>query len=281
MIPPSFGITGFIDTGYAQSKRQSPTYSNVFAVEDTDCQYQAKLRRRLMARPSGEMDVHAPSRSSNGLALHGTSSSVSAGYIIEFMLEDLEAVPADYVPAGHVLISADRYRICCSTSDPQQDDGVHLLDLIQYVVGLTFRLHHEVLSLQASTATVRSCGARDVVLRESYKPKTHGKLYYACPLSKPQKNYFGCEFFLWKEERVRLLISALGASSTLSYSPGPSTTPNFSPGASTPQIYSSKPSTPPSYSSGSSRNAEFSNCKHLLGKITILKVTVDMYMHPE
>ncbi|GJV53221.1 hypothetical protein Tco_1448962 [Tanacetum coccineum] len=27
------------------------------------------------------------------------SSSVSAGYIIEFMLEDLEAVPADYVPA--------------------------------------------------------------------------------------------------------------------------------------------------------------------------------------
>ncbi|GKG18702.1 hypothetical protein Tco_0373000, partial [Tanacetum coccineum] len=40
------------------------------------------------------------------------SSSVSAGYIIEFMLEDLEAVPADYVPDGHVLISADRYRIC-------------------------------------------------------------------------------------------------------------------------------------------------------------------------
>ncbi|GKD68730.1 hypothetical protein Tco_1322820 [Tanacetum coccineum] len=33
------------------------------------------------------------------------SSSVSAGYIIEFMLEDLEAVPADYVPAGHVLIT--------------------------------------------------------------------------------------------------------------------------------------------------------------------------------
>ncbi|GJS34864.1 hypothetical protein Tco_0533246 [Tanacetum coccineum] len=28
-----------------------------------------------------------------------------------FLLEDLEAVPADYVPAGHVLISADRYRI--------------------------------------------------------------------------------------------------------------------------------------------------------------------------
>ncbi|GJS28909.1 hypothetical protein Tco_0489529 [Tanacetum coccineum] len=29
-----------------------------------------------------------------------------------FLLEDLEAVPADYVSAGHILISADRYRIC-------------------------------------------------------------------------------------------------------------------------------------------------------------------------
>ncbi|GKG31738.1 hypothetical protein Tco_0426688, partial [Tanacetum coccineum] len=29
-----------------------------------------------------------------------------------FLLEDLEAVRADYVPAGHVLISADRNRIC-------------------------------------------------------------------------------------------------------------------------------------------------------------------------
>ncbi|GJW99656.1 hypothetical protein Tco_0183570 [Tanacetum coccineum] len=32
--------------------------------------------------------------------------------LYSFLLEDLEAVPADYVPAGHVLISADRYRIC-------------------------------------------------------------------------------------------------------------------------------------------------------------------------
>ncbi|GKB53072.1 hypothetical protein Tco_0903825 [Tanacetum coccineum] len=28
------------------------------------------------------------------------------------LLEDLEAVPAGHVPAGHVLISADRYIIC-------------------------------------------------------------------------------------------------------------------------------------------------------------------------
>ncbi|GJU17611.1 hypothetical protein Tco_1145577, partial [Tanacetum coccineum] len=49
-------------------------------------------------------------------------STVSAGYIVLLLLVtlcsfllimfDLEAVPADYVPAGHVLISADRYRIC-------------------------------------------------------------------------------------------------------------------------------------------------------------------------
>ncbi|GJS77584.1 hypothetical protein Tco_0727465 [Tanacetum coccineum] len=28
------------------------------------------------------------------------------------------------------------------------------------------------------------CGAGDVLLRESYKPKIRGKLYYACPRSK-------------------------------------------------------------------------------------------------
>ncbi|GJZ48515.1 putative zinc finger, CCHC-type containing protein [Tanacetum coccineum] len=64
--------------------------------------------------------------------------------------------------------------------------------------------------------------ARDVVLRESYKPKTRCKLYYACPLSK-------------------LLYENLGPS----------------------------------------RNAECSNCKHLLGKITVLEATVELYMHPK
>nr|GEW28200.1 hypothetical protein [Tanacetum cinerariifolium] len=77
------------------------------------------------------------------------------------------------------------------------------------------------------------CGAGDVVLRESYKPKT-------------------------REERVRLLTSSPKASSTLSYSLGPSTPPSYSPGSSTPQSYSSR----------SSRNAECSNYKHLLDKIT-------------
>ncbi|GKB66332.1 hypothetical protein Tco_0927744 [Tanacetum coccineum] len=29
-----------------------------------------------------------------------------------------------------------------------------------------------------------SCGEGDVVLRQSYKPESYGKLYYACPKSK-------------------------------------------------------------------------------------------------
>nr|GEY70303.1 hypothetical protein [Tanacetum cinerariifolium] len=41
------------------------------------------------------------------------------------------------------------------------------------------------------------------------------------------------------------------------------------------------PSTPPNYSSGSSRNAECSNCQHLHGKISVLKATMNMHMHPE
>ncbi|GKA44395.1 hypothetical protein Tco_0737119, partial [Tanacetum coccineum] len=108
----------------------------------------------------------------------------------------------------------------------------------------------------------------DVVLRESNEPKTRDKLYYACPLSK-------------KEERVRLLISSPGASSTLSYSLRPSTTPIYSPGASTTPSYSSRPSTPPSYSPGSSRNEECSNCKLFLGRIKVLEAIMEMYMHPE
>ncbi|GKC67249.1 hypothetical protein Tco_1099847, partial [Tanacetum coccineum] len=40
-------------------------------------------------------------------------------------------------------------------------------------------------------------------------------------------------------------------------------------------------SAPQSYSPGSSRNAECSNCKHLLDKITVLEATVEMCMNPE
>ncbi|GJX12168.1 hypothetical protein Tco_0202027 [Tanacetum coccineum] len=115
----------------------------------------------------------------------------------------------------------------------------------------------------------------------AYKPKTSSKLYYACPRSKPRENTFRSEFFLWKEERVRLLVGSRGALTTPIYSPGSSSTPIYSPGSSTPPRYSPGASTPQSYSLGTSRNAECSNCKHLLDKITVLEAMVDMYINPE
>nr|GEX59546.1 hypothetical protein [Tanacetum cinerariifolium] len=91
----------------------------------------------------------------------------------------------------------------------------------------------------------------DVVLRQSYKPES-------------------CE------TRLRQLMSSPEAPSV-----GPSTPLNYSSGPSTPPTYSSGPSTPPNYFSRSSRNAECSNCKHLRGKISVLKATMNMHMHPE
>ncbi|GJW38813.1 hypothetical protein Tco_0064658, partial [Tanacetum coccineum] len=110
------------------------------------------------------------------------------------------------------------------------------------------------------------CEEGDVVLRQSYKHESYGKLYYACPKSKPPK-HFGCGFFLWKETRLCELMSSPGAPLTA----GPSTPPS----------YSSGPSTPPNHSLGSSRNGECSNCKHLREKISVLKATMKMHMHPE
>ncbi|GJR71482.1 hypothetical protein Tco_0083847 [Tanacetum coccineum] len=106
-----------------------------------------------------------------------------------------------------------------------------------------------------------SCAEGDVVLRQSYKPESY-------------------------ETRLRQLMSSPGApsagpSTPPSYYSGPSTPPSYSSGPSTPSSYSSGPSPPPNYSPGSSRNAECSNCKHLRGKISVLKATMDMHMHPE
>nr|GEY58255.1 hypothetical protein [Tanacetum cinerariifolium] len=100
------------------------------------------------------------------------------------------------------------------------------------------------------------CAKEDVVLRQSYKPKS-------------------CETRLYE------LMSSPGVPSTPSYSAGPSTPPSYSSGPSTPPSYSSGPSTPTNYSLGSSRNVECSNCKYLRVKISVLKATMDMHMHPE
>nr|GEX42410.1 hypothetical protein [Tanacetum cinerariifolium] len=104
---------------------------------------------------------------------------------------------------------------------------------------------------------------------------------FACRCAKgyPPKHYgYG---FLWKETPLCELMSSPGAPSTPSYSARPSTTLSYSSGPSTPPSYSSGPSTPTNYSLGSSRNAECSNCKHVRGKISVLKATIDMHMHPE
>nr|GEV79483.1 hypothetical protein [Tanacetum cinerariifolium] len=69
-----------------------------------------------------------------------------------------------------------------------------------------------------------------------------------------------------KEERVCLLVGSPGASTTPIYSPGLSSTPIYSSGASTTPIYSPGSSSTPIFSPGASRNAECSNCKHLLDK---------------
>nr|GEU31134.1 hypothetical protein [Tanacetum cinerariifolium] len=84
----------------------------------------------------------------------------------------------------------------------------------------------------------------------------------------PKENDFGCKNFLWKAERVRLLISSLGSSSTLS-------------GSSSPNSYSSGTTTPKNHHSGTSISEGCSNYKHLLGKIKVLETTVEMYMHSE
>ncbi|GJW60964.1 hypothetical protein Tco_0110299 [Tanacetum coccineum] len=88
---------------------------------------------------------------------------------------------------------------------------------------------------------------------------------------RPRQNYYGCGFFLWKEERVGLLINSPRISSTITFSQGTSSTPSFSP----------TQSTPPIYYGGSSSNTECSNCKHLLGRIKVLQATLEMHRDPK
>ncbi|GKD62334.1 hypothetical protein Tco_1299843 [Tanacetum coccineum] len=113
------------------------------------------------------------------------------------------------------------------------------------------------------------CAEGDVVLRQSYKPESYAS------------ETFWMWIFLWKETRLRELMSSPGAPSTPSYSAGHSTPPTYYSGPSTPTNYSLGSSTPTNYSLGSSRNRECSNCKHLRGKISVLKATMEMHIHPE
>ncbi|GKB16257.1 histone deacetylase 14 [Tanacetum coccineum] len=105
-----------------------------------------------------------------------------------------------------------------------------------------------------------------------------GSLVGIVQLLQLRENTFRCKKILWREELVRLLVGSPGTSTTPICSLGSSSTPIYSPGSSTPPRYSPGASTPPSYSMGSSRNAECSNCKHLLDKIMVLEATEG---HPE
>ncbi|GJZ17469.1 F-box domain containing protein [Tanacetum coccineum] len=53
----------------------------------------------------------------------------------------------------------------------------------------------------------------------------------------PRQNFYGCKFFLSKEERVGLLINSLGGSSTTTFSQATSSSPSLSPTPSTTPIY--------------------------------------------
>ncbi|GJX48955.1 hypothetical protein Tco_0275800 [Tanacetum coccineum] len=118
-------------------------------------------------------------------------------------------------------------------------------------------------------------------LEREVEERADEKMFFIEKLKGNPPKHFGCGFFLWKETRLRELMSSPGAPSTPSYSAGHSTPPSYSSGPSTPPSYSSGPSTPTNYSLGSSRNGECSNCKHLRGKISVLKATMEMHMHLE
>ncbi|GKA21436.1 hypothetical protein Tco_0701425 [Tanacetum coccineum] len=109
--------------------------------------------------------------------------------------------------------------------------------------------------------------------------------------SSEMQSKLNCKHYAWKDKcncnRQRTIIAeTMQYQGTTHHSPGapsarPSTPPSYSSRPSTPSSYSSGPSPAPNYSPGSSRNSECSNCKHLRGKISVLKATMDMHMHPE
>nr|GEW72153.1 hypothetical protein [Tanacetum cinerariifolium] len=109
-------------------------------------------------------------------------------------------------------------------------------------------------------AFVCPCGVEDVVLRESYKPKTPclAKTLLDLNFFMERGTSLSAGWFSWSFNDSNLLYY-LGSSSTPIYSPGSSSTPISSP--------------------GTLRNAECSNCKYLLDRYS--RPTVDMYMHPE
>ncbi|GKC15745.1 hypothetical protein Tco_1012527 [Tanacetum coccineum] len=71
-------------------------------------------RRKQMRRKraNDEAEANAPPKVLRKDHMSSPAYGDHEGKSLAAMGLDLEAVPADYVPAGHILISADRYRIC-------------------------------------------------------------------------------------------------------------------------------------------------------------------------
>nr|GEW74510.1 hypothetical protein [Tanacetum cinerariifolium] len=100
------------------------------------------------------------------------------------------------------------------------------------------------------------CKRGDVVLRQSHKPHSFGKLYYVCPRSKTSQQYHGCGYLKWKDE--------ITFGNTSSF-PGPL---NSSSRASSTSVSSRAALSP--------GNTFFSNCKLLTMKIKILEARLAM-----
>nr|GFB40056.1 hypothetical protein [Tanacetum cinerariifolium] len=103
------------------------------------------------------------------------------------------------------------------------------------------------------------------------KPSEHYLNITKRNVVEPHQNYYRCKIFLWKEERVGLLINSPRSSSTTTFSQATLMSPSLS----------LTPSTTPIYYGESSTNTECSNNKRLLGRIKVLQATLEMYRHPE
>ncbi|GKB08495.1 hypothetical protein Tco_0836807 [Tanacetum coccineum] len=118
------------------------------------------------------------------------------------------------------------------------------------------------------------CGSGDIVLRESYKPKTRCKLYYACPLSKPRQKHFSDVNFFYGKRNESVYWSVLLELQRLQFILQDLHRLQFIlPGSQHPLRYSQVFNTSTAISTDlQEMQSTTSNCKHLLDKITVLEV---------
>ncbi|GJT32440.1 hypothetical protein Tco_0922859 [Tanacetum coccineum] len=191
-----------------------------------------RIRQHVFHKTYKQLQWKDPKQALRGTTLSGNHiDEYENRYICAWLLE----VEAAAVTSWRVLFVIPSQNITKLLGFTMNDDlivevdsGQEMVHTLQVYDRLSQQFHNVGIEGDGGSffiAFACRCGAGDVVLRESYQPKIRGKLYYACLKSKPRQNYYGCKFFLWKEERVVLLISSPGGSSTPSFSPGTSSTP--------------------------------------------------------